>query len=261
MPSPRSCFAAHRATAMVCTAVFPTPEAFAQDMVGPDWIKILLAFPTLVLYAIGEFALFLVPLLVILAAVSAVLRRLGHSAADYLPSAPTFVVLAALAGVPAFVFWTKGGGSASDPARAPIVKTRKDRPVSPLDPPVGKAWPSATGYLDLPREAQEGQGVIRVSAWASMYDTYLKLCRAGQQPCSGLRHAYLRKGDKFSFRGLPAGEYELRYLFVARPVVGGRSRPIRISEYLEDDHEVRIDDTPVLDSPRNPIIGIYRKDF
>lgn len=230
-------------------------------MMGPDWLEMLSWLPMLVLYAIGEFALFLVPCLLAMAVVTAVLRRAGMKLADHVPAASTLVVLALFAAVPGGIYWMKASDDPPDPARAPRVITSGEEKVPPLTPPVGKSWPRATGYLDLPRSAEGGPGIVLVSARASMYDTYLKLCEVGQQLCPGLRHAYLRKSEEFHFRGLPEGEYELRYLFIARPIVGGRSRPIRISGYAEDPHVIRIDDSPVLETPRNPIVGICARDF
>lgn len=248
-----------RCAALAATvAVLPAPSAFARDMMGPDWVQMLTWFPMLVLYAIGEFALFLVPCLLAMAVVTAVLRRAGLKLADHVPASSTLVVLALFAAVPGGIYWMKTSDDPPDPARAPRVIASREKKVAP---PVGKSWPRTTGYLDLPRSAEGGPGIVLVSARASMYDTYLKLCEVGQQPCRGLRHAYLRKGEEFHFRGLQEGEYELRYLFIARPIVGGRSRPIRISGYMEDPHEIRIDDSPVLETPRNPIVGIYAKDF
>lgn len=43
------------------------PPVLAQDMMGPDLLKLLLALPKLILFAAGEFALFLAPLFALLA--------------------------------------------------------------------------------------------------------------------------------------------------------------------------------------------------
>jgi len=249
-----------RRLAPIIATIVPIP-AFAADMAGPDWIQLVLAIPRMALYAIGEFALFLVPFFLVMAVVTAVLRRTGLKLAQHVPGAGMFVVFALLAAGPGYLYWTEEGRSTSDFPRPPSVKRIKQPKERPLEPPVGSSWPRATGYLELPRAADGGHGVIRVSGKASLRDAYLKLCHVGVQPCSGLRHAYLRKGEEFVFHGLPAGEYELRYLFIARPSVGGRSRPIRISQYIEDEHRLHIDDSPVLDSPRNPIVGMHQKDF
>lgn len=249
-----------RRLAPIIATMAPIP-AFAADMVGPDWTQLVLAIPLMVLYAIGEFALFLVPFFLVMALVTFMLRRMDFALARHVPGAGVFVVFALLAAGPGYLYWTKEGGSTSDFPRPQSVKRIKQPKEPPLEPPVGRSWPRATGYLDLPRAPDGGAGIIRVSARVSFHDTYLKLCPAGMKPCPGLRHAYLRKGDEFAFTGLPAGEYELRYLFISRPSVGGRSRPVRISRYSEEPHELRIDDSPVFDSPRNPIVGLYRKDF
>ena len=237
----------------------PARIALAGDMMGPDLFRLLTALPLLVVYAIGEFALFLVPFFLVMAVVTAILRRFRVGLAEHLPGATTFLVLAALAGVPGFIYWNSGAVS-PDPAAPPRVSiTAREAKVDPLAPPVGKAWPKQTGYLDLPQQAQGGLGVIRVRT--SMTPVYVKLCEAGKQPCPGLRHAYIARSQEFAFTGLPQGEYEVRYLPIPRPTVGGRSRPIRVSDFVEDDHVVRVDDSPVLDTPRNPIVGIYARDF
>jgi len=256
-PVARGIVALH-AGAVVALALCPAARAFAGDMMGPDFFKLVMALPLMALYAIGEFALFLAPLFLVLAAVVAVLGRFRIEVADHVPSASTLLVLAALAAVPGFIYWNSGA-VAPDPAAPPRVSTPREPKMDPLAPPVGKAWPKETGYLNLPQQAQGGLGVIRVRA--SMNPVYVKLCEAGKQPCPGLRHAYVARSQEIVFRGLPAGEYEVRYLPIERPRVGGRSRPIRVADYVEDDHVVRVDDSPTLDAPRKPVVGIYAKDF
>lgn len=247
-----------RAGAVIALTLGPAACVFAGDMMGPDFFKLVMALPLMALYAIGEFAFFLAPLFVVLAVVVAVLGRFGIQVADHVPSPATFLVLAALSAVPGFIYWNSGA-IAPDPAAPPRVTTRREPKMDPLAPPVGKAWPRETGYLDLPQQAQGGLGVIRVRA--SMNPVYVKLCEAGKQPCPGLRHAYVARSQEIVFRGLPAGDYEVRYLPIERPRVGGRSRPIRVADYVEDDHLVRVDDSPTLDAPSKPIVGIYAKDF
>jgi hypothetical protein len=248
-------------TLVLLSSLMLAPHAWAQqDMVGPDWLKLLLAFPKLVLYAVGEFALFLAPLFVLLAIVSWLLSRRGGKAASRLPGAPVFAVLAVLTAVPGLIYWRIAPDEPPDPAKSYRSTTVKDRKVDALAPPVGRSWPRETGYLDLPQGAQGGRGVIAVSGRASLHPVYVKLCEAGKQPCPGLRHAYIQKTGAFEFRDLPPGDYEVRYLRVDRPVVGGRSQPIRIGEFAEDPQTVRVIDTPVLDS-KNPVVGILPKDF
>jgi hypothetical protein len=70
----------------------------------------------------------------------------------------------------------------------------------------------------------------------------------------------VQRGSEFKFRNLPPGTYEVRYMPIDRPTVGGRSQPVRISEYEEDEHVVRMTSTPVLNS-NYPVVGIYLKDF
>lgn len=237
-----------------------TSPAMAQDMVGPDWLKLLLAFPKLVLYAVGEFALFIAPLFALLAIVSWLLSRRHDGAAGRMPGAPVFALLAVLTAVPGLIYWRLAPDEAPDSAKTYRPDAVKDRKVDPLPSPAGRAWPRDTGYLDLPQGAQGGRGVIALSGKASLHPVYVKLCEAGKQPCPGLRHAFIQKYGSFEIRDLPPGVYEVRYLPVDRPLVGGRSQPIRITEFAEDPHVVRIIDSPVLDS-KNPVVGILPKDF
>lgn len=230
-------------------------------MMGPDGLKLLEAFPLVVLYAIGEFALFLVPVLLGLGILTALLRRFRLHYSERVPGPTTFFVLAILAAVPGGIYWLHAPAStpSTDPFRSYRSTTTPDASVKPLAPPAAKDWPSETGYLDLPRTTQPGVGVVRVRG--GMYDVYVKLCGVGSSNCADMRHAFLKRGTEFSFAGLPPGDYEVRYLPIRRPTVGGRSRPIRVSEYVADDHVVRIDDSPVFESPRNPIVAIYPRDF
>jgi|GEM_PF-3404663 len=236
------------------------PRAWAQnDMIGPDWLKLLLAFPKLLLFAIGEFALFVAPLFLLLALVSWALGRWGGGVAGRLPGAPVFALLAALTAVPAFIFWQFAPQS-TDPAKSYRPTTVKDRKVDPLKPPVGKSWPQNTGYLELPQGAQGGRGTIVVSGSASFRRHYVKLCVSKQVACPGLRHVFLQKHSRFEFRDLPPGDYEVRYLPIDRPTVGGRSQPITVAGYGGESHAVTITDSPVLDS-KNPVVGILPGDF
>lgn len=236
------------------------PPALAQDMMGPDWLKLLMAFPKLVLVVIGEFALFLVPVLLFLAVVSWLLSRRGGEAARRLPGAPVFVVLAVLTAVPGLIYWRIAPDEPPDPAKSYRSTTVKDRKVDPLLPPVGKAWPRDTRYLELPQGPQDGRGTIVVSGNASFRRHYVKLCVARQAACPGLRHAVLQKYSRFEFKDLPRGEYEVRYMPIDRPTVGGRSQPITIEGYGGESFTVTITDSPVLDS-KYPVVGILPRDF
>jgi hypothetical protein len=238
----------------------PIRAAYAQDMVGPDWLKLLLAAPKVLLYAIGEISLVLAPLLGLLALVSWIVPRLGGDLGRRVPGTSTLVVLTVLTAVPALIFWSNAPDTSSDPFKSYRSTTTKARKVDALVPPVGRSWPRETGYLEMPQSAQGGHGVIRVSGRGSQNRVYVKLCEARMQPCSGLRHAFVEKGSELVLRNLPPGAYEVRYMFIDRPIVGGRSQPITISEYMEDDHVVKITDSPVLES-NYPVVGIYLKDF
>ena len=224
---------------------------------GPDWLKLITAAPWVVVYAIGEIALVVAPLFAILAVLAYVapLRNPRRK----LMSAAVLGTIAAIAAIPAAIYWVKGRDNPPDPAAsyrpAPSLKRAK---VGPLDPPNGKPWPRATGYLEMPQAPQGGTGVIKVAGGS--HRVYAKLCEAGRQPCPGLRHALVLAGTDFTFRDLPPGTYEVRYLPIDRPTVGGRSQPVRITETYAPDPVVKVDDSPVLDSSY-AVVGILPKDF
>ena len=246
-----------RALGLSC-AIVPGGVCAQQDQVGPAWMQLILAAPKLVLYAIGEIALFLAPLLAVLALAAWLAGRVSSRIADRVPSAALLGVLAVVLAVPGLIYWSVAPKDSS-PRFRPVTVV-KDAKVDALPPPVGRGWPRNTGYLDLPQGAQGGVGEIKVSGRASMHRVYVKLCEAGQPACPGLRHAYMKEATEFAFTGLPPGSYEVRYMPIDRPLVGGRSKPITISEYIEDPHEVRITDSPVLDS-NYPVVGIRVEDF
>lgn len=233
--------------------------AMAQDMMGPDWLKLLMAFPRLVLYAIGEFALFLVPVLVLLAVAGWVVRRLGVGGVRVLDP-KVIAVVAAITAIPALLYGLAVPDRGRDPASPPPVILKPERKFDPLPPPVGKAWPRDTRYLDMPQGPQDGRGTIVVSGTASFRRHYVKLCVARQAACPGLRHAVLQKHSRFTFGDLPRGDYEVRYMPIDHPTVGGRSQPITIEGYGGESFTVNITDSPVLDS-KHPVVGILLRDF
>lgn len=251
----------HSTTQILLASMMLARPAYAQqDMVGPAWLQLLLASPRLVIYAIGEVALFLAPPLALLAIVSWVVSRRGGGIGSRTPSTLVLAVLTVLTAVPALIYWANAPETSSDPFKSYRSTTVKDRKVRPLAPPAGTSWPRDTGYLDLPQGVQGGHGVISVSGRSSFQRVYVKLCEAGERLCPGLRHAFVQRYSAFEFRNLPAGAYEVRYLPIDRPTIGGRSQPITISEHAEDVHVVKITDSPVLDS-NYPVVGIYPKDF
>lgn len=163
-------------------------------MVGLNWLAMLPALPRLIVYAAGEFSMFLAPV---------------------------------LAAIPGVGYWlTVGRHDAANGFGAGYVSTTIPAPrVAALEPPLGTEWPRSTGYLALPQLATGGDGVIRVRA--SMSRVYVKLCEAGQRECPGLRHALIERGDRFDFRGVAVGSYEVRYcpsIGPARAVDRSRSR-------------------------------------
>lgn len=186
--------------------------------------------------------------------------RWGGPAAGRLPGAPVFVVLAALASVPALIYWLAAPEPVKDPARSYRPTPSRERKVDPLAPPTGRSWPRDTGYLDMPQGAQGGRGTIAVLGEASFRRHYVKLCVARQSACSGLRHVFLRKHSRFEFLDLPPGEYEVRYMPIDRPTVGGRSQPITMAGYGGETYSVTITDSPVLES-KYPMVGILPGDF
>lgn len=228
-------------------------------MIGPDWLKLLLVLPKLVLYAIGEFALFLAPLFAMLALVSWLLSRRREPVAGRLPSTAVLVALTVITAIPALLYWTMAPQT-PDPARSYRSTTKPEVKMQPLAPPFGKAWPKETGYLAPPQDAQGGRGAIVVSGTASFQRHYVKLCVAKQAACSGLRHAFLQKHSRFEFRDLPPGDYEVRYMPIDRPRVGGRSQPITLAGYAAESAVVTVTDSPVLDS-KHPVVGILIGDF
>lgn len=244
---------------LVCAALAPAAHA-QQDMVGPDWLKLLLAGPKVLLYGLGELALYLTGLFAVLAILSWIASATSSRVGRHLPSARISVVLMLFAAAPGLIYWLDAPDEPPNPALSYRSTTTPDRHVDRLAPPPGIRWPQETGYLALPQGAHGGTGVIVVSGSASTHRVYVKLCEAARQPCQGLRHAFLQKHTSFEFRELPAGTYEVRYLPIDRPIIGGRSQPIRISGYIEDPHEVRITDSPVLDS-KYAVVGIDPKDF
>lgn len=250
-----------RARAACFAVAWAAGTAHAQrDMMGPDGIALLRALPHLMLAAIGELAVAATLLFAVLALFAWLSARVGRPRPRGVPTAGTLVVLALVAAVPAGLYLAFAPEEPSnDPVRAYRSWTIPDRKVDPLPPPAGTAWPRATGYLALPQGAQGGHGVIRVSG-AHMHPVYVKLCAAGEAACPGLRHAFVARMGSFAFRDLPPGAYEVRWLPVDRPTVGGRSRTITVTPHVEDEHAVTIVDSPVFES-RGPVAAIAAKDF
>lgn len=243
---------------MVVDAALARPAHAQKDMVGPDWLVMIGALPKLVVHAAGEFALVLAPVLALLAVISWVAARKSDSTRNRNPGTSILVVLAVLAAALAMAYMAMAPAEPANPFKSYRSTSTGDAWIAPLAPPVGKSWPASTGYLDMRQAAQGGHGAIVVRA--SSHGIYVKLCAAGMQPCPGLRHAFVQERSVFAFRDLPAGSYEIRYMPIRRPSIGGRSQPIRISGYVEDEHVVKAVDSPVLDS-NYPVVGIELKDF
>jgi hypothetical protein len=223
---------------------------------GPDWLKLLGAYPKLILHGIGQIALFAVPVFLLLALVMRLVTRTPGLRKSRAPSAAAFLVLAGIAAVPAAIYvivepeaLRRYAGDRMQPAPPPSAR---------LSPPVGTDWPRDTRYLPLPLRAQGGSGVIRVEN--GIYRIHLKLCAAGEVLCPGLRHAVVQRQQAFEFRDLPAGIYEIRYLPIDRPTIGGRSRPIDIAADAPAASVVKITDSLSLGS-RDAITGISPASF
>ncbi|MBL8378905.1 MAG: hypothetical protein JNM79_13625 [Burkholderiales bacterium] len=239
-------------------AALPQSAHAQKDMVGPDWMAMVWALPKLVLYAAGELSLFLAPLFALFAIFTWIAAHKGGKAAKRFTGTPVFVMLAILTGVAGLAYRAaapdRHDGSFG-PNRSAAKKGNKD---TTLAPPTMKPWPKSTGYLDMPQSAQGGQGVITVKSKYSAI--YVKLCVAGVQPCPGLRHAFMRESSEFSFRDLPPGSYEVRFMPIDHPTIGGRSQPITFAEGVAAESVVTIGTSLALGS-RDPIVGITPQDF
>lgn len=238
----------------------PTRLAWAQgDMMGFDLLKLLGAVPSLVLHALGEFALALLALLLLTALAAWIVARVrpdgesgggkSSSRLRHLRGPLPVIAITIVVGAAALFHGLNGGPGKSSPPKGP-------RPQSPT----GKAWPDKTGYLDMPQSPSTGVGVIKLTHRSSGGRVYVKLCEAGQGSCPGLRHAIIQKFGEFEFRGLPAGSFEVRMIYIDPPTVAGKSRPIRIEEGSAEAVVVRLPAEPVLDS-RDPVYGVPKEQF
>ena len=89
-------------------------------------------------------------------------------------------------------------------------------PVIKTDPltlaPNGKPWPSRTGYLSgLAKLNTGGLSSVTIDNTNNDSNVYLKLFfLSGSHPIV-VRHVFIKSGDKFTFRSVSAGHYDVRY--------------------------------------------------
>lgn len=170
----------------------------------------------MVLYGIGQFAVWLAGVSLLLAIVSLALEHFSRRPGR-LPPAGGLLVMALIAAVPGAFYLVK----------VPVAQREaKADGQKKLPSPFGKGWPKDTGYIDAKQGAQGGQGVIRIVA--GNLNVYVKLCESGQGYCTGLRTVFLRGRTSFEMRDLASGRYEIRFMPIESPGLGGRSEPIDI---------------------------------
>jgi hypothetical protein len=238
--------------------------AFGQDMVGPSWLDLVLAVPLLAAAAIGELTFSLLPLLFAATVASWAHARWRPGAGrKAIQRTHVLALITVLATVPALLYWTSVGrhDAATRFGAGYVSSSTPDRRVDALDPPAGTSWPDETGYLALPQQATGGSGVIRISRVAGIGPVYVKLCVAREAACPGLRHAFVVAGEQFSFRDVAAGDYEIRYLRIDRPLTAGRSRPLSIPDWVADPVVVALPDALTIGSLHDPVVGMTRAEF
>jgi hypothetical protein len=184
--------------------------------VETGWIRLVEIIPSVVLYGIGQFAVWLAAVSLLLAIVSLALEHVTGRPGR-LPAAARLLLMALIAAVPGAIYLASDRGE----SREPQVESRKKLPS-----PFGKGWPKETGYVDAKQFAQGGTGVIRITAGYA--NIFVKLCEPGQAQCLGLRTVFLRGRTSFELRDLAPGRYEVRYMPIEHPGLGGRSEPIEI---------------------------------
>lgn len=247
----------HATHVLVIVSSMPRLGWAQRDMVGFDLLALLGALPSLVLHALGELALVLLALLLLVAVIAWVASRF-QSVEDskgerpstllrYLRGPLPVVAMTIVVGAAALFHVASGGPGGS---------SKGER----LQSPSGKAWPDKTGYLDMPQSPSNGTGVIKLTHRSSGGRVYVKLCEAGEGSCPGLRHAIIQKFGEFEFRGLPAGSFEIRMIYIDPPIVAGKSRPVRIEEGSGEAVVLRLPAQPVLNS-NDPIYGVPKEQF
>lgn len=84
--------------------------------------------------------------------------------------------------------------------------------------PNHRPWPrTGSDYLsDMPFEPPVGGEWVGVDNGAATTAAYVKLCRAQEPSCPGLRHLFLLRGSFMEVAGLPEGAYVLRWIDVEK---------------------------------------------
>lgn len=213
------------------------------------WIRLIEIFPAVVLYGLGQFAVWLSAVCLILAVVSLTLehftRRPGR-----LPAAGALLVMALIAAVPGAYYLVV--------VHVEHRQAKVDAPKK-LPSPFGKGWPKDTGYIDAKQGAQGGQGVIRIVA--GNQSVYVKLCESGQDYCTGLRTVFLRGRTSFEMRDLAPARYEIRFMPIENPGLGGRSEPIDIRTDVAAPVVLQVGNSLGLNTRRGDFTGIGPEQF
>lgn len=106
-------------------------------------------------------------------------------------------------------------------------------PVFSLANPFESAWPNQSGYLEgVPVLARGGNSTLLISNSEAGPSVYIKLCHYGEQPCRGMRHAYVESRRHFRMDDIAPGEYELRYQTVRPQGAAARSSKIVLVDGL-----------------------------
>lgn len=109
------------------------------------------------------------------------------------------------------------------------------RPMQVRWSPNGKAWPSRASYLPgFARKAGGGLSKVTIDNSSGGSDVYVKLCNAGLDTCTGLRHVFIPRGGQFSMAGLASGEYDIRYRDLSTGYLS-KSEPMQLQQIEEAD--------------------------
>lgn len=77
----------------------------------------------------------------------------------------------------------------------------------------GQALPRATGYIEgSPKKATNGSSKVTVDNTRNISDVVIKVCQGTASTCTQVRHAFVRKGESFSFGTISPGLYDIRYV-------------------------------------------------
>jgi hypothetical protein len=78
--------------------------------------------------------------------------------------------------------------------------------------PNGKPWPTRTGYLSgYAKLNTGGLSTLTIDNSSNDSNVYLKLFSLDDSPPFAVRHVFIKAGDKFTFRSVRAGNYDVRY--------------------------------------------------